>query len=191
MNARSLSHRPASAFSRPRMDVIEPSRAGTERHSSYERSPEVEYSNLQPQVSSDFSKLNMEAPKQNRPVCTVSSPGPMMLVIDGFLEPSPIPNSGANVPIKLPLPNHEEQSKNDEFPTMTTADESEGEESIEEFPVNTDIINLDRSSSSDEQYLADEDFEKYRGLDLESLDLQLIAVRRPLGKEYGDEESSI
>jgi len=89
----------------------------------------------------------------------------------------------------------------EDFPTMTTYEASEFlplDEST--VPVTTTTASemkmmtsshSNGSSSSEEQRFSAEDFERYGRLDIDDLDLQLIAVRRPLGQEYGDDESSI
>ena len=140
--------------------------------------------------SEDLSEVKTEV-HANLPVFRAWEPEFMRPSNDGAPELSPISKADQR--------NHVFAKDEDmeEFPTMTTEAVSDVESFDDgEFAVDADIkmmtsIEPNGSSSSEEQFLAEDDFEKYGSLDIDDLDLQLIAVRRPLGQEYGDDESSI
>jgi hypothetical protein len=141
-------------------------------------------------VDEDFSELKTEVKLDNLPMFTVTSPGSMRSTNDGAPELSPISKTGGTVRKKLPFSNDDGR---EEFPTMTTAGDSDIEDEFAAVSLikRMEGIEQNSASSSEEQFLAQDDFEKYGSLDMDDLDLQLIAVQRPLGQEYGDEESSI
>ncbi len=159
----------------------------------------------------DFSDLKTDSTPMDLPKFTANvakhitlSPTSVEKTIDSP-ELSPIMKDETE---KMHQYEGDEDSKQDgqEFPTVTTAasetptpeDTSSANyesEAVDEFPIDTDI-GLKTSiphneDSSQEQYLVDEDFDKYGNVDMDDLDLQLIAVRRPIGKEYGDDEVSL
>lgn len=126
----------------------------------------------------------------NLPISTKSSAGSSPLNNDTAKEMSQIPTKDRLGAKKLLF----EEEEHEEFPTMTT--EASSDQESDEFPVDTDMniitgISANSSSSSEVHFIPKEDLEKYGSVDMDDLDLQLIAIRRPIGKEYGDEESSI
>ena len=90
-----------------------------------------------------------------------------------------------------------------EYPTLTTEGESaevsgsqdDENQEIDEFPVDTDIAmmtGIKDQGSREERFVVEPDYDsKYGSFDMDELDLQLISVRRPFGKEYGDDEVSL
>lgn len=91
-----------------------------------------------------------------------------------------------------------------EFPTLTTENDStavsdtadDGSEEVDEFPVDTNIASMtgikNVTANVEEQLVVEENLDsKYGSFDMDELDLQLIAVRRPMGQEYGDDEVSM
>lgn len=156
----------------------------------------------------DFSDLKTDSMPKDLPKFTAKisnnisySPTPDE-ANDELPELSPIVNDDSEKLFADADSNHDGK----DFPTLTTAasdtptleDASSANyesEEVDEFPVDTEVGLLTglahNEDSSQEQYLADEDFDKYGTVDMDDLDLQLIAVRRPIGKEYGDDEVSL
>ena len=143
--------------------------------------------------SEDFSEMKTEV-HANLPVFRAWAPENMGPLKNRAPALSPISKTDGNQARDLVFAKHEDM---EEFPTMTTEAASDVESFDDrEFEVDADIqmmtgIEPKGSSSSEEQHLVEDDFEQYGSLDIDDLDLQLIAVRRPLGQEYGDDESSI
>ena len=146
----------------------------------------------------DFSGLITDASPTNLPKFTSR--------ISANVNYSPTPERNNSVSPELSPILHDETEKMDQgndFPTLTTTASSDSPtpeytsfgnydaEAIDVHPEETDIDLAHHEDSSQEQFLGEEDFGKYGSFEMDELDLQLIAVRRPIGKEYGEDEVSL
>jgi hypothetical protein len=150
----------------------------------------------------DFSDLMTDAPRTSLPKFTAN--------VRADMNHSPTPEVLNRISPELsPILRDEMENMPEEkdFPTLTTTASTDSPtpeytsfanyeaEAMDDFPVDTDIGlmtgTLHQEESSQEQFLADEDFGKYGSFEMDELDLQLIAVRRPIGKEYGEDEVSL